>query len=356
MTPIPTDITDALLQLSSDGYSLARFRRDWPGLVATVRDTAQPCRLQWQPALDRLATLVAADPDALDVRAGLARLAMAVGHPGLAMDCLTHLDTRQALGSQEALLLVDACLQTGHSDRARALTAAMHLRGDDATGLWTRLDRLRHYTPAVPSPWRESFLWSSELLLEPLNPDHAEALAWQYRDPATAELTGLPPMDADLPPPAWIERRLADSPATYAWVHRRLGLVGYGDLHLHRQAGYLCMWVGSDFRGLGLGRALVGALCRLAFDRGLDLVLSSAYQTNQLSIRSLARNGFRTIPVRAIEPDHERVFFSCSRSAITETRARRRLIEFCDLTHTGVRFEPGPTVPAHHLRSSCHAD
>lgn len=349
--PLPSDAAAALAAITHAGFDAAAFRRHWPALVAAIDQPRHTDRMQWVLALERVRQLIDADPESLELQGGLARLAMAAGYPGLALDCLHRLDVKGCLGDHDALMMAEACLQTGDPNRAARVVAHLRRSGVKAPVWQTLQDRIDRCTADASPPWRRPLAWGAQLLLEPLTVDHAADLAWQYRDPATALLTGLPEIGEALPAQAWIERRLQDSPATYAWVHRRFGLVGYGDLYLHRQAGYLCMWVGSDFRGQGLGRSLVAALCQLAFDRGLDMVLSSAYETNRLSIRSLLANRFAPIPVRAEEPDHERLFFARSLIPVTPTRARRRLVEFCDLTGTGVRIQPGwaPTdLPALH--------
>lgn len=341
----PSDAASALALITSEAYTAVHFRQDWPVLVAAVRRSPPTSRLQWIMGLERLAGLIVLQADSLELQSGLARLASAAGYPGLALDCLQRLDIRGGLSDQDMLLMIEVCLATGDTDRAARIAATLRRQGVKTPMLMKLQERIDLRLSDLQRPWRQPFAFGQQMLLEPLQVDHAEALAWQYRDPATAQLTGLPEIGADLPAPAWVERRLQESPATYAWVHRRLGLVGYGDLYLHRQAGYLCMWIGTDFRGQGLGRSVVKALCQMAFQRGLDLVLSSAYETNQRSIRSLQANHFVPIPVRAEEPDHERRFFSLSIAPITPTRARRRLVEFCDLTNTGVRFRPGWFAP-----------
>ncbi len=341
----PTDASSALALITGAAYTAAHFRQDWPVLVAAVRHAPPANRMQWVMGLERLAGLIVLQPDSLELQGGLARLAAVAGYPGLTLDCLQRLDVKGGLSDQDLLLMIEVCLTTGDTDRAARVAATLRRQGLRTPGLVQLQDRIDQRLSDSQQPWRQPFAFGPQMLLDPLQPDHADALARQYRDPATALLTGLPEIGADLTAEQWIERRLQDSPATYAWVHRRLGLVGYGDLYLHRQAGYLCMWVGTDFRGQGLGRSVVRALCQMAFRRGLDLVLSSAYENNQRSIRSLQANQFIPIPVRAEEPDHERRFFSLSTTPITPTRARRRLVEFCDLTHTGVRFRPGWFAP-----------
>lgn len=341
----PTDAPSALALIADADYPSADFEQDWPVLHAAIGPHPPAERLAWARAMDRLAGRIANRPDSLAFQRGLACLAASVGYPGLALDSLHRLDVHGNLGDQDILLMARCCLTTGDAGRATRLASLLRRRGLQTAELHQLQERIDLRLTDHQPPWRLPLACGPELLLEPLCIDHAPDIARQYREPSTAVLTGLPAIDPDLPAEQWVQWRLDDSPATYAWVHRRWGLVGYGDLYLHRQAGYLCMWVGADFRGQGLGRALVSALCGLAFERGLDLVLSSAYETNQRSIRSLQASRFSPIPIQAVEPDHERRFFYLSSHPVSPTRARRRLIEFCDLTGTGVRFRPAGAAP-----------
>jgi len=91
---------------------------------------------------------------------------------------------------------------------------------------------------------------------------------------------------------AWMAQRQSESPATYAWMHAQHGLVGYGELLVEGETASLCLWIGCDFRGLGLGTRLVKALCGLAWANGLQRVLSAAFSDNLPSLRALRAAGF----------------------------------------------------------------
>lgn len=198
------------------------------------------------------------------------------------------------------------------------------------------------------SVWHRPFHLNGPWWLEPLLPRHASALATQYRHPDTAAMTGLPEIDAELDAHAWIEMRRRESPATYAFMHARCGFVGYGDLFLHRQEGYLCMWMGEDYRGRGWGTALVQHLGALARHAGLCVVWSSAYEHNTASLRSMSRAGFRALDLRALPPDEERRFVYLPLRPWSSAEARAGMVDFCDRTNTGVCFEgfPARDVPS----------
>lgn len=200
--------------------------------------------------------------------------------------------------------------------------------------------------PARQAPWRQAFHLHGPWWLEPLSHRHAAALAAQYRHPDTAGMTGLPPIDPELSATDWIDTRNQESPATYAFMHARHGFVGYGDLFLDRDEGYLCMWMGEDFRGRGWGRALVQHLCALGQRAGLSVIWSSAYHANLPSLRAMAAAGFLTLDLRALPPDEARVFVYRPLRPFTTEQALAGMVDFCDRTQTGVRFDDGTPADA----------
>jgi GNAT superfamily N-acetyltransferase len=180
-------------------------------------------------------------------------------------------------------------------------------------------------------------------------PRHASALAEQYRNPDTAAMTGLPELGEELDAAGWIDIRRRESPATYAFMHARFGFVGYGDLFLNRDEGYLCMWLGEDYRGRGWGKVLVHHLGEFARQAGLSVIWSSAYQHNTPSLRSLSGAGFHTLDMRALPPDEERQFVYLPLRPWLASEARAGMADFCDRTQTGVRFDD---VPARDIPST----
>lgn len=195
-----------------------------------------------------------------------------------------------------------------------------------AHGRWRRTFRLR-------SPWR----------LEPLSIHHADELAVQYRNTETAALTGLPPINESFDVAQWIAARNEESEATYALMHDRFGLVGYGDLYLSRDEGYMCLWIGEDFRGRGWSKVLIAHLCALAQRAGLSVIWSSAYSSNHASLRAMASVGFRTLELRALAPDDARIFVCMPFAYRTPADVHKGMVDFCQRTGTGVRFAGYPS-------------
>jgi len=158
------------------------------------------------------------------------------------------------------------------------------------------------------------------------------------RDPSIATMTVLPPLADGDNGREWIRKRLVDSTAVYALVHRLHGFVGYMDLRVWKSTAFLCYWIGPDFQGLGLCAPAIELACGLALRNGIDLLLTASYQDNVRSLRSLVRCGFVPIDVRAVPPDSDRVFVMRPAGAIDGATARRRLIDFCANTGSDLRF------------------
>lgn len=215
-----------------------------------------------------------------------------------------------------------------------------------------------HTEPNPAFSWRRPFHLNGPWWLEPLATRHAAALAVQYRNPQTAARTGLPELGDDLDARQWIELRNDESPATYAFMHARHGLVGYADLFLSRDEGYLCMWIGEDFRGRGWSKALVAQTCALGRQAGLSVIWSSAYQTNHASLKAMAHAGFRELDLHALPPDELRRFVWLPFTGMSPGQAREGMADFCDRTGTGVRFAPDgpadgdPSAPGCHVTSA----
>jgi GNAT superfamily N-acetyltransferase len=196
---------------------------------------------------------------------------------------------------------------------------------------------------AAQGRWRRTFRLHAPWRLEPLAVHHAGELAVQYRSAATAALTGLPPIADGFDAEQWIAARNEESEATYALMHDRFGLVGYGDLYLCRDEGYLCLWIGEDFRGRGWSKVLIGHLCALAQRAGLSVIWSSAYRSNRASLRAMASVGFCTLDLHALAPDDGRAFVCMPFVHRSPARLRKGMVDFCIRTDTGVRFAGHPS-------------
>lgn len=179
-------------------------------------------------------------------------------------------------------------------------------------------------------------LRADELWLEPLSTAHAAALAWQYRSPAIAELTQLPPLRDPSHAADWIRQRLAQPVLARALMAPRVGLVGCVEVMLGGQDAFLCLWIGTDWQGRGWGQRLISLGCELAATKGAPLMLTATLHANATSRAALRRCGFAELPGRARAPDHDRVFLYRTPTAIDPAQVWERLVDFSVRMNTGM--------------------
>jgi RimJ/RimL family protein N-acetyltransferase len=277
--------------------------------------------------------------------AGLLRaaghVALACSAPGLAHTALRALDELGRALPSDLAALARSLEQLGRLPDALAACQRALSRGPGDEALAAQ-QRLTQRLEAMSVPWRVPHGHpGSPLLLDPLHADHAPMLAWQLRDPSVASMTALAPLEPGDDGRGWIRTRLADGTAVFALMHRQLGFVGYLDLRVWDTTAFLCYWIGPDFQGLGLCAPAIALARELAFANGVRLLVSSAYDDNERSLRALRRSGFRVLPVRAQAPDHDRTFVMLPAAPMAEQEALERLIDFCDKTGSGLRFGTG---------------
>ncbi len=167
------------------------------------------------------------------------------------------------------------------------------------------------------------------ILLEPLDTSHAQALSHQYRDGQIAVMTGLPAMSDPDKVRQWIIESDQDpGRVNFAVMHIDWGFVGFINLAVSGHAAFFCFWTGIDFQGQGFATAAGRLACRHAADRGVPVILTSAYKDNHRSIRALMRLGFHEMTIRARPPDHERIFFHLSDSSVGTFDFERELVAY----------------------------
>lgn len=69
------------------------------------------------------------------------------------------------------------------------------------------------------------------------------------------------------------------------------------------ELGLTAMWIAPSHRGVGLGDALVSAVCDWAADQRAHRLTLAVFRTNDSAIRLYARHGF-TVKESALLPDH----------------------------------------------------
>lgn len=258
-------------------------------------------------------------------RAGLLELASAWCDWPLAAAVGEALGEGEELDDTSSLLLIRAYRQMGDADSALALAVV----GQIAKPADTRYaDAYREL--AEWCAWRES--WSridgvdhgdDELALEPLGFHHLCDFAWQYHDPAVAELCCLPTFPGDDQWREWLVDiyRLGDQ-RIYAVMHATLGFVGNVSLIQHGGLGFFYYWLGPDFQGRGLGpRAVALLLAQAEQAWGLECCYAKVYEHNAHSRRALEKLGFEELGIAAVSPNDDEVFYRRG-----EPAARERIV------------------------------
>ncbi|WP_048439649.1 GNAT family N-acetyltransferase [Caenimonas sp. SL110] len=350
------DIEAALSVLQLSAHDPALLRAAWDVLVPRVVAASPPVRKAIGSWLEGLLT---DNPwigeDAVLLRAA-GHLALACSRPDLAQSALRALEEQGYALAADVAARARCLEQLGGFDEALAACArALMLHAGHKESVAIR-DRITARLATFKAPWRvQHGSAESPLVLDPLHIDHAPMLLCQIRDPSIPVMTALPALADGEDGKAWIEKRLEDGSAAYAIVHRQLGFVGYVDLRLWEKTAFLCYWIGADYQGLGLCSPAVEMGCELAWRNGVELLLSSAYDDNERSLRVLRKQGFRLMDVRAAAPDSDRSFVMLSAAPMSEDEGMRRLVEFCERTNSGLRFGE-ESAPAQQAGATSGAD
>ena len=266
----------------------------------------------WRQALDQVWANYLPDPQSKRFHERLAMMAMHCGHWSLARRALQSGLQRDGANPTDLAQLAWCDARTGRLRKA-ADTVSAALALDPASVLAQEvMQRIEQRLAGWEGVWRQPIEHAElPMVLEPLDASHAEAMLYQYRDPQIAIMTGLPAMTTLESMQQWIDEQLRESAwAHFAIMHRDLGFVGYINLAISDHAAFFCFWTGVDFQGRGLATQAGKLVCDYARSFGVPVVLTSAYTDNQRSITALKRIGFTEIPIRALPPDHERIFYA----------------------------------------------
>jgi RimJ/RimL family protein N-acetyltransferase len=334
------DLAAALAVLQHSGDDPLMLRTAWDAL-APAADAAGPlARTQLGAWLERVLSDNPWIGDDTELLRAAGHLAFACGRIDLSHTALQFLHQFRRADAADIAALARCREQLGRfAEALAACEEALSLQAGQADALATR-ERVQARLAALDAAWRvQEGSGESPLLLDPLHADHAPMLRRQMRDPAIPAMTALPALDAADDGRGWIQARLQDSPATYAIVHRQLGFVGYIDMRLWETTAFVCYWIGPDFQGMGFCPPAIELARGLAHRNGVELLLSSAYDDNARSLRSLRRCGFRDLDVRALPPDGDRTFVMLPLVTMEEDEAARRLVEFCKNTGSGLQFD-----------------
>ena len=276
----------------------------------------------------------------------IATAAMHCGHWGLARQSL--LQGMQSFG-KTAIDLANLAwceARTGRLSKAKSLVSeALVLEENCALAVQVKQrieDRLIHWD----SKWAiEIHHTTLPISIEPLDESHAEAFFYQYRDPQIGVMTGLPALNTIEEVREWINSQNAElERANFAIMHSDHGFVGYINFAMSAHASYFCFWTGVDFQGNGWA----SAASRLAFHfmnkNGISVLLTSAYSDNARSIRALKCIGFVELEIRAVPPDHDRIFFSMLSASAEVTDGATELINYYSREKLPLHFLGQPPI------------
>lgn len=273
------------------------------GLPGQLARQGPAVRAQWREALARTWRNAVPFTWATQALRGFADAAAVCGDPALVAAACEALRERGAPAAEDLCREAHALALAGRLEEAVRAAGAPGLPPEEIH------DVLRARMNDWAAPWRTPARSADGLLcLEPLGLHHADALAWQGRDEQTALMTGLPHLKDARGAGTWIFGHAAANPATYAAVHAVHGVVGYGELRLVEDMGFLALWVGLDHQGRGLGGTIVRLLRDRGLEGGLRYIFTSAFDDNVRSLRALRAAGMHDMHARVRAPNDDRVF------------------------------------------------
>jgi RimJ/RimL family protein N-acetyltransferase len=335
------EVSAALSILNRSAGDPALLRAAWSPLARAAASASRAESVQLAAWLERVMEDNPWFGDDAQLLRGAGHLALACSRLDLSQSALRALDETGQSCAADVAALARCHEQVGSLEAALAgCDRVLSCDPQQHEALATR-ERVTRRIESMSAPWRQQHsLNDCTLMLDPLVPDHAPALCRQMRDPSITSMTALPPLDEGDDGRAWIQARIDEGTHAFAITHRTLGFVGYLDLRIWQSTAFVCYWIGPDYQGRGFCAPSVALACDLAFRHGIDLLLSASYDDNLRSRRVLHKCGFVSMDgVRAIAPDEERLFVMRPAVPIEGGVARQRLIDFCDNTASGMRFE-----------------
>jgi RimJ/RimL family protein N-acetyltransferase len=264
-----------------------------------------------------------------------------------------------------ACRLAQLAMQFGFLDLAKdSLRSALHCYGEDAYTLYLlawcesrtgasreALPKLLHALALAPDyeaarrlqaelseklqrwqhlpVFRPGLAADGPLRIEPLGPEHAADLRFQFRDEQIGTMTRLPAIESLEQAQAWIanETSVAGRHA-YAVVHEQWGFVGVVAAHCAQQAAYFYFWIGSDYQHGGFGQRAAQLLFAQLRAAGLSEIYTSAERINYCSRHVLNKLGFLPLDVKSAPPDDSQEFYY-SGDKDKQIEAMEGLFELC---------------------------
>ncbi len=320
---------------------------DWQ-IVQALMKTKEIDREAWRSALMKIWQNHRMYPTDPSLYRRIATVAMHSNLWGLARKILLA-GLRSAGENAEDLANIAWCeARTGQLRQAKSLIERALLQ-DPSNELALEIDRrLSHRLASRDHHWLVELRHEAlPLILEPLDDSHAEAYWRQYRDPQIAIMTGLPNLTSLEEVRHWISSQQAEAGrVNFAVMHADAGFVGFINFAVSEHASFFCFWTGVDFQGSGFATAAGRLACAYAAKIGVPVMLTSAYKDNHRSIRALERIGFVRMSIRALPPDHDRLFFSLIDPVAGPLDSAAELVNYYAREKLPVEFE-GYTKPVY---------
>lgn len=234
----------------------------------------------------------------------------------------TAMHDESPLDDDDALRMIDACRHLGDGNTAIDLAVRLQLlhpeeqRYLDVHAELAEWMRWRDAMPTADGTERGD----DDIRLEPLAHHHLPDFAWQYYDPAIAELCCLPSFQDDPHWHRWLGEVYADGDQRiFAVLHREWGFIGCVSLIMHSSVGFVYYWLGPDFQKQGLGPRAVSLLLAMAQrDYGMRCCYAKVFDYNEPSRRTLEKLGFESLGICGVAPDNDQMFYRCGEDLSAE--------------------------------------
>jgi RimJ/RimL family protein N-acetyltransferase len=326
-----TDAAAVLALLRQSRYDPAMLMAAIDTLLNKPPQLTNCARREWHAALAAVWHNYLPGAHCGGLLASLARLAVLLGFPGLAKDCL-----RQSLhffGDDTCELYLLAWCEAQTGDSVAALSRVSHALAfapdfEAARSLHAELtDKLQRWQ-SLPF-YRPKLAAEGALRIEPLGAEHAADLHFQFRDEQISVMTRLPMIGTVEQAQAWIAKETSDACRhLFAVVHEQHGFVGVVAVHCARQAGYFYFWTGSDHQGRGFGQGAARLLFAQLHAAGVTEIYTSVEQINRCSRHVLEKLGFVRLAVHPAPPDDTQDFYYLGEDK-SQARMAAGLLELC---------------------------
>lgn len=311
-----------LTLLRHSEYDPRVFDASAKAIIECLKRDLQLDRQPWIDALRRVWLQHLPRKDGVPLHRSFGPVAMRLGAWRMATEAIAHGIKVTGESALDLAHLAWCEMRTGKAASALALVKrAMAIDARDPTVnevFQTINNKIANWTggwnTCLPSR-------SLPIVLEPLDPGHADALWFQYRDPQIAVMTGLPTLENTEAASKWINEHFNDqSRRSYAVIHKEWGLAGYVCLSVTLDEAYFCFWIGADFQGTGLSVESARLLIHHAKQQGVRIIFTSAYRDNVRSLSSLKHIGFERIDIQALPPENDRIFLfmNLGQDAVTD--------------------------------------